>query len=69
MGRKRVGDPLACAGDIRFLDGLDRFLAEIVFRFDMGAVGFEDLEESTEVTLLAEDVRRDGLVLVTIHDT
>ena len=67
MGRKRVGDPLACAGDIRFLDGLDRFLAEVVFGFDVRAVDFDDLEGSTEVTFLAEDVRHDGLV--TIHDT
>ncbi len=69
MGREGVGDSFARAGDIGLLDGLDRLFAEVVFGFDVGAVDFEDLEESTEVTFPAGDVGGDGLVLVTIHET
>ena len=46
MGREGVGDSFPRAGDIGLLDGLDRLFAEVVFGFDVGAVDFEDLEES-----------------------
>ena len=69
MRRERIVKAFAGDVNVRFLDGFDRFFAEVVHGFNIRPVHFEDFHRAFKPALLGDNFRRDEFIPLPINDT